>query len=85
MPEVDVAATREAANDLSEAAQTIDEARPEVAVTSITQQLPDASTRSVLGDLQAAMQLRLTDLSGEIDTMSTAMSTLADNVEQATG
>lgn len=85
MPEVDVAATRKAASALSDAARTIGEARPVVAVTSIAHQVPDAVTRSVLDDLQAALQLRLQDLSGEIDAMSTGMSTLADNVEQATG
>lgn len=85
MPEVDVAATREAARDLDGSARTIDAARPSVAVTSVTEQVPDAVTRSVLGDLQSAMQLRLLDLSTEIDTLSTGMSTLADNVEQAMG
>lgn len=85
MPEVDVDATRHAATDLSESARTITEARPSVAVTSIAHQVPDAVTRSVLGDLQAAVQLRLQDLGGEIDAMSTGMSTLADNVERATG
>lgn len=83
MPEVDVAATRQAASNLSEAAAAINFARPMVTVTSLSHHVPDAVTRSVLGDLQAALQLRLQDLSGEIDAMSTGMSTLADNVEQA--
>ncbi|QFG68071.1 hypothetical protein [Ornithinimicrobium pratense] len=83
MPTVDVAATRQAASDLTEAAENIHHARPAVAVASISDQVPDAVSRSVLGGLQAALQLRLQDLSGEIDTMSTAMSTLADNVEKA--
>lgn len=85
MPEVDVAATREASRDLASSAETIDGARPTVAVTSVSEDVPDAATRSVLGDLQATLQLRLLDLSTEIDTLSTGMSTLADNVERATG
>ena len=85
MPEVDVAATRRAARDLENAAETISTARPAVAVTAISTYVPDAVTRSVLGDLQAAIQLRLLDLSSEVDTMSTGMLTLADNVAQAMG
>lgn len=85
MPKVDVEATRRAAGDLGKSAGTIRTARPAVAVTSISQDVPDAVTRSVLGDLQAAIQLRLLDLSSEVDTMSTGMLTLADNVAQATG
>lgn len=85
MPTVDVAATRAAAEQLDERSGALHETRTRADAQAAAQSLSDSSTRWVLDDLQTAVQLGLVNLAGEVAAMSSGMSTLADNVERATG
>lgn len=83
MPSVDIAATREAASRLDARSGSLQQTRARANAQAAAQSLSDSATRWVLDDLQTSVQLRLVDLAGEVGAMSSGMSTLADNVEQA--
>lgn len=85
MPRIDVAATREAARGLGAGSRAMTEVSSSVATAGLTQQLTGSSTAAVLAELQTHARLRLTDAGRELSTLQDSLTTLADNVDEATG
>ena len=85
MPQIDIAATKAAAEDLSEGGDALDGAAGSVAVADLTGQLRGSSTAGVLADLQSTGRLRLSDAGRELATLAEGMTTLAGNTGDATG
>lgn len=83
MPTVDPGATRTAAGRLVQAADAVQDGSSLAGVTAAAGELKDSVTRHLLDDVQAAIRLRLRDVRGEFTALSTGMTELADNVDDA--
>lgn len=85
MPHADVPATREAARQLAQGSETLSAGRGDISLAPVAQQLSGSMTSGLLAPVQTQARLRTSDAGQELDTLATALMTLADNVAAAMG
>lgn len=85
MPQVNIEATRAAARALGRGETALSAGRPEISTAPVASVLRGSSTAALLAPIQTQARLRLGDAAAELGTLQEALTTLADNVETATG